>query len=216
MIKYLNYRNELEQHGVMDVKAIISMYDLYYCDSGRYAKRIIMPIRDHHGRYIYFTNRSIYHDSDQKNLFPTNTDATNFIYGLYESLGARRAFLVEGPFEVFQMRSYAIKHKIKNRGYCALMGNKISEERCVQLSMFFDEIDLVLDNEDDVWKRDKDGKNVEDKVYEMLSDYVKVNRMTKILHYGKEPATCTEDQLKRLFRYKPKKNILIPITNWHW
>lgn len=218
MIKYMEYRNKLEQHNVMDVEYIIKKYGLYYCDSGRYARRIIMPIRDINGRTIYMTNRSIDHSDTRKNIFPYKTDATKFVYGLYESRGKRRVFIVEGPFDMYQLASYAHKHNIKDVGFICLMGTEMTNERASIIASNFEEAYLFFDHEDDVIKGHwtEKGKFIqakEDSAYNILSEFMPTFKMTKYIHNKKEPSTCNENQLKRLFKIRPKKKL--NIVEWY-
>lgn len=219
MIKYLKWRNDNEQHNIMDIPYIISRYELYYCDGGRYAKRIIMPIKDWHGRVVYFTNRSIYHDSEVKNLFPFASDAMNFVYGLYEAMisGAKKAFICEGPFETYQLMSFIRKETIKGWASVSLMGTEMTEERAAQISSIFDEAYILLDNEKETFKKDPKTKmNKEEKVYNILSDFMKTYKITNLLYPGKEPATSNKKQLRKLFEFKPEKRLALvdKITGW--
>lgn len=214
MKDYLRWRNESEQHNVMDIDYVIGIYKLFYCESGRYANRIIMPIRDIYGRTVYFTNRSIQHDAKAKNLFPQESDSLRFLYGLYESLGKKKAMLFEGPFEVFQTKSFAKKHNYNDWGFVAMMGTVMNEYRAGMLSEIFDEIYICLDNQDDVWIRDKNGKNKEDKVYDILADFMPTYRITKELYPGKEAATSNESQLKKLFEHKHEAGLNYILERW--
>ncbi len=152
MLKYLNSRNEAEQHGIMDIDYIVNLYNLYYCESGRYRERVIMPIRDIYGRNVYFTNRSTNPNVKAKNLFPFESDATNHLYGLFESIGKKKVIVVEGPFEVFQLKSYAKKFKYHEWGFVALMGHEMNDVRAGMITDCFEFAYVCLDYEDDVIK----------------------------------------------------------------
>ena len=212
MIKYLEMRNRNEQHSIMNIPYIVSLYKLFYCDSGRYAKRIIMPIRNTKGRTVFFTNRSIYHDSERKNLFPFGGNTINFLYGLFESLGREKVIIVEGPFEVFQFMSFCLKHKILNWGCVALMGTEMTEERATLISTFFKEAYVCLDHEPATFKKDrKSHKNKEEKIYSILNDFMPTWKITDQLYPGKEIATSTEEQIMKLIKFKAKHGLLCQI-----
>ena len=211
MMEYLNWRNQTLHHGLIDWEFIANRYKLYYCDQGRYRQRVIMPIKDLNGRNVYFTNRSIQHDNPKKNLFVQGSNADHFIYGLYEAVGRKKVIITEGPFEVYQLRSHAMRERINDFGFVAVMGTEISPNRCIQLAECFEEAYILFDSEDQVlkgtWKDGKFTPGKEQKAHIVLSDYMRCHKMTKILHPGKEPSSCNQRQLKEIFKFKTTKNL---------
>lgn len=210
MLRYLNERNEREHHGIMNIDYIVNLYNLYYCESGRYRERVIMPIRDIYGRKVYFTNRSINPEVRAKNLFPFESDATNHLFGLFESIGKKKVMVVEGPFEVFQLKSFAMKHKYQDWGFVALMGHEVGDVRAGLITDCFEEAYVCLDHEDDVIENDFDVKATE-----FLNEYLPTENLTRLLYKGKEPGNCTEEQLHVLFRNaKRAKSLNRYLVDW--
>jgi DNA primase len=201
MREYMNKRNRLQQHGIMDVKYIVSKYGLYYCDTGRYTNRIILPLRSRDGRFIYFTNRAV-QPWRKKNLFEKGSDATNFLYGLYETNGEKKCFLMEGPFNVFQMKSFAIRNNITDFAFIGNMGTEVSEERASILSEMFDICYILFDH-------DKAGLDGQNSAYKILIEYMETYKMSETIYPGKDPAVCNAGQLWKIFRSKPQKRLLV-------
>jgi DNA primase len=201
MYEYMNKRNRLQQHRIMDVKYIISKYGLYYCDDGRYTNRIILPLRSKDGRVEYFTNRAV-QSWRKKNLFEKGSDATNYLYGLYETNGERKCFLMEGPFNIFQMKCFAIKNNITDYAFIGNMGTEVSEERASILSEMFDECYILFDH-------DKAGLDGQNSAYNLLTEYMATYKMSQFLYPGKDPAVCDEEQLWKIFKSKPQKRLLV-------
>lgn len=201
MHEYMNRRNRLQQHGIMDVKYIVSKYGLYYCDTGRYTNRIILPIRSKSGECVYFTNRAT-QSWRKKNMFEKGSDATNFLYGLYETSGERKCFLMEGPFNVFQMKCFAIKNNITDFAFLGNMGTEVTEERASILASLFSECYILFDH-------DKAGLEGQDSAYRLLSEFVDTYKVSETIYPGKDPAVCNEKQLWKIFKSKPQKRLLV-------
>lgn len=201
MFEYMHKRNRLQHHGIMDVEEIIKRYSLYYCAAGRFAYRIIMPIRNIAGDKIFFTNRSIVENAP-KNLFVKNSDADSVLYGLYESLGKKKCILVEGPFDMFQFISFLEKENIKEYGVVCNMGTVMNETRAVQLSEIFEECHIVFDN-------DKAGIDGSNKAKEIISEFMPVINKTEFVYSGKDPGKSTKEQLYKIVNSKPKKRLTI-------
>jgi DNA primase len=189
--KWLSIRNEEKQHGIMNIDFIMSRYELYYCNSGIFQKRIIMPIRFVDGNYVYFTNRNTI-EFGPKYKFPPETTAENYLYGLYESLDKKKIVLVEGPFDVFQMKSFALENKIFDWGYVGNLGTVFSEARISFLVEFFDEVIILMDN-------DEAGRKSAEIGFEILSDCMKVRNLTGKIYPGKDPASSNRKQLEKVF-----------------
>ena len=197
IFEYFNERNELQAHGLLRSKYIISKYDLYFCDSGQFANRIIMPIRDVDGKYIYFQNRAVY-DYMSKNKFIKGSNATDYLYGLFEILKRKKVIIVEGPFDLYQLISFMIKNDIFDYDVVSTMGTNITEYRASLISEFFDEAYILFDN-------DLAGLSGERMGFRILNDYVKTFKLTQNLWPGKDPGNSTEEQLKRVFKKQKQK-----------
>jgi len=201
MFEYLNTRNRLQQHGIMMVKYIVSKYALYYCDSGRYMNRIILPLRSKDGKFVYFTNRAT-QSWRKKNIFEKGSDATNHLYGLYETDGEKKCFLVEGPFNVFQLKSFAIRNNITDYAFVSNMGTDVTEERASILSKMFGACYILFDH-------DKAGLDGQDSAYNLLTEYMQTYKMSQFIYPGKDPAVCNSEQLWKIFKSKPTKRLLV-------
>ena len=198
MLDYLNDRNEIKMHGVMNVDYIVSKYGLYYCDDGRYRKRVIMPIRLANGMVVYLTNRSI-ESGQSKNFFPKDSDPLNYLYGLYESVGKKKLILTEGPFDAFQIKSYMIKNQIDEYAVLSNMGVLYSEVRAGIITELFDEVYVGLDHDDA-------GLIGSKKICEALSDFLPTRNVTELIPEGKDIGKCTESQLHKFFKQLRRGN----------
>jgi DNA primase len=176
----------------MNVDYVVSKYGLYYCDSGRYSRRIIMPIRQPDGTLVYFTNRSIC-DNRKKNIFPPDTSSTDYVYGLFEAIGPKKVLIFEGPFEVFQIKSFLIKNDL-DYGCVSIMGTNMTEERSILLTEFFEEAFLIFDGDDA-------GRNGSVNAMKIMRDFMKVKNLTEFVYPGKDPATCNEDQIRKILEH---------------
>jgi DNA primase len=203
MWEYLKDRSETKQHNLMDVNFIVSRYGLYFCDIGQFRRRIIMPLRSPNGEYVYFTNRAIDHWA-KKNLFPKNSNAMDYVYGLYESLGKKKAILTEGPFDLYQLKSFALRNHIDDFGFIASLGTEIQEERAAIIGQYFDEV-YILDDSDEA------GFDGERKAYKVLNEYIKTYKITDRVYKGKDPATLNEKQLRHVFAFRPTSRLLVTV-----
>jgi len=201
MFEYLEKRNRLQQHGIMIIKYIVSKYSLYYCNEGRYMNRIILPLRSKDGKFVYFTNRAT-QSWRKKNLFEKGSDALSHLYGLYEIGEEKKCFLVEGPFNIFQLKSFAIKNNITDYAFIANMGTEVSEERASILSETFEECYILFDH-------DKAGLDGQDAAYNLLTEYMATYKMSEFIYPGKDPAVCNSEQLWKIFKSKPTKRLLV-------
>lgn len=201
MYEYLEDRNRLKMHGIMMIKYIVSRYGLYYCDSEKYRDRIIMPIRSFGGECVYFTNRST-KEWRNKNMFEKGSDALNHLYGLHETSSEKKCFLMEGPFNVFQMKSFAIRNNISDFAFVGNMGTEVSEERASILSELFEECYILFDH-------DKAGLEGQESAYVLLSEFMRTYKMSELLYPGKDPAVCNSEQLWKIFKSKPTKRLLV-------
>lgn len=194
MYEYLEDRNKYKQHEIMNLEFIINRYELYYCDVDRFKRRIIIPLRSPSGECVYFTNRAI--DSwAKKNLFVKGSHAMNYVYGLYESIGKKKVILTEGPFDLWQLKSFALKNQIKDFGFIASLGTEVQEERAAIIAEFFEEVWVCFDS-------DEAGLESEKKAVKVLSDFVKVRGITDRVYKCKDPAICNRKQLWNIFGCK--------------
>jgi DNA primase len=202
MLKYMNWRNDRKQHNVMNIDMIIKKYNLYYCSEGRYAGRIIMPIRDLDGNYIQFNDRSVFHDAENKSLHMSGTNINNLIHGLSEAYGKKIGILVEGSFDMFQVESVLRSNsKYNDYGCVNNMGCCFNDERAYLLSNTFERLLIFTDN-------DKAGLGAAYKIKYCMEDLMDVRLITKNIPYEKDPAICTKDQIKTAINKRYKANTL--------
>lgn len=89
------------------------LFGLYYCPSGFYGKRIIIPVFDSSGNYETFVARSIKgvsasSGSKSKYLYPKGCKVSQCLYPLH-LVGKRRSlWLVEGVFDAMHVFPYGV------------------------------------------------------------------------------------------------------------
>ena len=96
-VRYL-LRRGVSRKDMMDL-------ELQYCTEGKYAKRIILPVRNVGGTLVGFTSRSILKDAHVKYMTPSNFRISHYLYG--EDLLREEEdnlVIVEGPFDRFRAR----------------------------------------------------------------------------------------------------------------
>jgi len=78
-------------------------FHLYFCNSGKYRDRIIVPVF-HKGERITFQGRTVLPDGDPRYLSPPN-DGKNRLLFNYDSLSTKIkvVILAEGPFDVIRL-----------------------------------------------------------------------------------------------------------------
>lgn len=190
MLKYLRKRNKM-YHKTLDIPYIINKYELYYCSKGRYAGRIIMPIRDEHGRVIGFNDRTISKNVKQKSLHKKGDEAGMMLHGLYQSRHKKYAVVTEGAFDMFAVDCATCDWKPNGKDYGAvnLMGVVMSDERLALLIQYFERVYLMLDHEEEVLEKIKQWQ------YEYKDDIEFID-CTASYPKGKDPAICTKKEIR--------------------
>lgn len=146
MYDYLNKRS-CENYSVLDVPYIIEAYKLYYCDSGKYSNRVIMPIYMH-GEILGYNNRSI-NNHCLKTINQKNVSWSKLLYGFDQAMDKYHCsndilVVVEGAFDLFQIESI---FKGKYCSVVALMGTVFNQYRAELLSTLCKNIIFYLDND---------------------------------------------------------------------
>jgi len=192
MWNYLKERNEEKHHTLLFPEYLVGKYLLYYCNTGFYSRRIIMPIRDMDGTVIYLTNRAIDDNETRKTLHPPGFNNEEYVHGLYEAREKKKVIVVEGPFDMFQLVCGSLRIKRKDIGIISILGTEMNEERASIISDTFEEAYLLFDQDEAGWIADKKGKNI-------LGDYMKVTSLHGSINRGKDPGSCNMRLLRRVF-----------------
>lgn len=176
----------LRKRGVT-VKEIVE-HDLRYCQSGKYAGRIVVPVYDHDGNVFGFSARGIFRwSSEPKYRFPKGFKKSWCLYGLSDiQPGCENIVVVEGVFD-------------KLRGgedYVASFGKTLSEMQLHLLLSFRPKSVSVM--------FDSDAYDESLKAAVMLSYYVPVKIIQ--LPEGKDPGSLSRRVLwslnKQAYFYK--------------
>lgn len=189
MLKYLNKRNRT-YHSTLDIPYIIKKYELYYCATGRYSGRIIMPIRDEHGRVIGFNDRTIDKTVKQKSLHKGGDEVSRMLHGLCQNKYKRDGIIVEGSFDMFAVDCVLVQNKQfgKDCGVVNLMGLVMSDDRLSLLLQYFNKLYLMFDHDD------KGVEKTNGFIREYKDDVEFIN-CTEALPKHKDPAICTSKQI---------------------
>jgi DNA primase len=188
LLKYLQKRSKT-YHKLLNVPYIVKRYGLYYCDSGRWFGRAIMPININ-GEVVSYNDRTIMKGVKEKSLHRKDSGFNEMLYGIDEAYGKKIVVLVEGAFDVFQIVSmFRSNKKFKEHGCVALMGTSFSDDRLCLLMENFDEVVLLLDN-------DEEGRKHTVDIYRALKENVTVRSCTMVMPRGKDPGKCTAEQLE--------------------
>jgi len=110
-----SYPTYLKQRGIK--KETAKKWGLGYCSSGRYADRVIIPIRCPNGRS--FEGRSIWDWKQPKTMGPKGADKSKLLLGWEFSDKMSDLTIVEGPFD-------ALKTWQHGANVMALMGKNLS------------------------------------------------------------------------------------------
>jgi hypothetical protein len=76
---------------------------LRYCLVGKYARRIIIPVKDEDGRFVWFQGRTIEKDREPKYLNPEGEHKSQLVYGLDRKKPGDIIVLCEGVFDVIKI-----------------------------------------------------------------------------------------------------------------
>lgn len=188
--EYLKHRSSISDN-ILLIDEIISKYELYYCDRGRYSNRIILPIQDN--GIVGYANRSVLLKCEKKTLFQKELNIGKYLYGFDVAFGADNVIIVEGFFDVYQIFSYLVKNKLDNRfGVVSLMGHSLKTERIQKLALSFDKCYVMMDF-------DEAGINGGKKISKALSMKMKTVNLTEALEFDKDPGNSSMEELDGVF-----------------
>jgi DNA primase len=128
-------RGEAEAMGVM------------YCPVGFYKGRIILPVCDRHGKYATWAGRDITGTSDKKYRYPYGSSIGRYVYLLDTMKHRHTVWLVEGQFDAWHCRPYAV----------ASFGKHISDDQ-IRAMKRQGITHVVLMWDSDAWTDGKDGR----------------------------------------------------------
>ena len=154
-----------------------AVYGLGYCESGRYAGRLIFPAHVD-GRVRTFQGRAMY-PTDLRYLSPTDDEKSSAIYGYDEAIGSEEIVVAEGPFDVLALYQHGVP------AVC-LMGKMATPAQAVALKRGrFTRATMMLDP-----GATKDAAEVEMFIGEMIPD----TRIAQ-LPGDHDPAEATRDEI---------------------
>jgi hypothetical protein len=190
MYEYLKARSK-RYHGVLNVQYIVNRYQLYYCNTGRMAGRIIMPLYIN-GKLITYNDRSIDNEAKNKSLHPPGVEFDEMVYGLDQAVGKEVAVIVEGAFDTYQVVCALHKHRklAQKYGSVTLMNNRISDGKLNLVAQNFDRAVVLLDH-------DHGGLSMMNEVCSHLEEIMPTSNATELIPREKDPGKCTADQLIR-------------------
>ncbi len=191
MMRYLKRRNKT-YHGTLDLDYIINKYELYYCSSGWYAGRIVMPVRDVSGKVVYFNDRTIDDSIKNKSLHQDGSLASQVLHGIRYAHIKKKCVICEGSFDMFAV-DCAIRDKNdlgRDYGIVNLMGLVVSDIRLSMLVNHFEEVYWMLDN-------DKDGIKATRKFMKEFKDDLEMRNCTQAYPENKDPGKCTKKEIRR-------------------
>jgi len=143
------FREYLISRGITHQQIAINKF--YYCVSGYYAMRIIIPYYIK-GQLVYWTARDITNTKPLKYLYPQNTVKTKFIYN-YDNCSRGRVFVCEGQFNALVVNGVALGGKDLSLDQCKLIRELLPNK-----------VTVALD-------QDISGRQATLKVCNLLSDY---------------------------------------------
>ena len=197
MVEYLKKRKKM-YHNILNVKHIIKKYGLYYCDSGWYKNRIIMPVRSLDGQIMYYNDRYC-GDTKLKSLHLKESNATHYLHGIYEAITDTIGILCEGAFDMFAVDSVLKRKKLQHKySVVNCMGTIMSEQRIELLVKKFDKVLVLFDN-------DKAGRDGAVRAVNKLREFISAENITTMIPKRKDPAKCTATELLEAIQYKKEK-----------
>ena len=188
MLEYMEKRAK-KYHGILRTEYIVNKYGLYYCASGWYAGRIIMPIYVD-GKLIAVNDRSINENLREKSLHQRGVNFGSIIYGLQQAVGKPTALIVEGAFDCFQVASIiSRKRKYAERyGIVVVMGCDLTDEKVSIIADNFEDAAILLDH-------DKAGIAGGRDAHYKLNIMMKTRNLTEVIPKGKDPGKCTDEDI---------------------
>jgi DNA primase (bacterial type) len=200
-LKYIRCRSH-QAHDIINPKYIRNLYRIYFCDTGRYANRIIMPVFDLAGNIVSFTNRAT-DDERTKSLHAKGIEIGNYAYGLFEAQTKRKCVLVEGQFDLYQVVSVIkLIPMLHDFGVVALLGTALPIIRKELLASMFEEIFVMLDHNNEALERS------EEIAWELDQD-VEVKNVTDKYPKGKDPGVCTIAEIKKALLSESKEETFL-------
>ena len=94
-------RTYLQARNVSQDESII--YDLQYCDGGRWKKRIIIPMYDDEGQLRAFQGRSVDGHPEREDKYLTEGPRPIYRPWNFGDVSLERLCVVEGPFDLFSV-----------------------------------------------------------------------------------------------------------------
>ena len=202
-LEYFKKRKRLS-HGTLNVPFIFAKYKPYYCAVGRYAGRIIMPLKDLEGRVVEFNDRAVF-KTKKKSLHRRGSPVGQLIYGLYEAAEKSIGVVSEGAFDMYQVESVISRHKeLREYGAVSLMGTVLTQERIELLTTTFDELVLLLDSEP---KAISESKVMKDR----LEVDIPVRDLTGCYTLGKDPGLMDDEEILEVLAHDGGEKRMIDI-----
>jgi len=200
---YLHKRSRMH-HRVLKVDYSVKKHELYYCDKGREAGRIIFPIRSVTGECVCFNDRSIRDNIKAKSLNIKGLPYGKLLLGM-DYKKNNNAIIVEGVFDKLQVECALLRYKHhKKYTVLGMMGTYMTDERIKYLVKYYNKVILFFDNDDA-------GRKATERAYKTLSSDIDTVCATELVHKGKDPGKCTVKEIKRavLRATKPKRRSYI-------
>lgn len=164
-------------------KETIEKYYIGYCNKGRYAGRIIIPII-HFDKIVGFASRATWEigdgDPDLRYMYDSGSNVGKLIWGLYNNYDSQNPVFVEGILDALRLRSYGLN------SYSCLNNNVTEHQATLIRSLFGDKIYVMPDS-------DSGG----DKMVEKFTDlfiHSKDVRICKIMGNGRDPDDLPRDE----------------------
>lgn len=141
-LTYLRSRN-------LDAKAIIARYNVHYAISGKYARRLILPVTFNNQWYCW-TTRTIDPNEKYRYVSAGSEEIPNkindFLFDEENLTGGKKLFITEGPFDAIKIASFLLPG-IQST---SLFGQQVLERqlsKLVKLRDHYDEMYLALDQD---------------------------------------------------------------------
>jgi|GEM_PF-3014380 len=161
----------------------IKFFQLGYCNSGFYSKRVIIPVIIE-GRIITFIARSISNTVSLKYLIPKGTLKSSILFNM-DSIFNDEVYIVEGPFDAMKLWSLGLKNAVSIFG-CSLHPSQIRS----LLRKGVKKVCIMLDG-------DAAGRKSSKYMEEQIKPYFEVTKI--MLSGGMDPGDITSvDQLQEL------------------
>jgi len=170
---YLKYAR---RRGLTD--ELIRKYNIGYCLTGRYAKRLIVPVY-HFGKVVNFVARTI-GILEPKVLTPPGNEQSQFCFNLDNIWGAKEVLVVEGVFDALVLPDKAV----------ATFGKKISKAQVALLKTAGVETVTFCYDEDAIVE-----------AYDFANTYLfQLNSRLIELPPGEDPSSLGREQMLKLVK----------------